>query len=122
MLNIWKNQNKYKGKNYLKIYHPKMPLLYSVAKSCPTLCNFMDCSSPGSPVHGISKARILEWVALSYSRECSQFKDRTHESPALTGRFFTSELPVKPHHPKIVFFLIFLVAFYKCNRKLEDPN
>ena len=39
-----------------------------VARSCPTLCNPMDCSPPGSSVHGISQARILEWVAISFSR------------------------------------------------------
>ena len=36
-----------------------------VAKSCPTLCNLMGCSLPGSSVHGISQARILEWVVIS---------------------------------------------------------
>jgi len=35
-----------------------------VAQSCPTLCDLMDCSPPGSSVHGISQARILEWVAI----------------------------------------------------------
>ena len=35
-----------------------------VAQSCPTLCNPMDCSLPGSSVHGIFQARILEWVAM----------------------------------------------------------
>ena len=40
-----------------------------VAKSCPTLCNPMDCSPPGSSVHGISQARILEWVAIFFSRD-----------------------------------------------------
>ena len=35
-----------------------------VAQSCPTLCNAMDCSPPGSSVHGISQVRILEWVAI----------------------------------------------------------
>ena len=39
-----------------------------VTKLCMTLCNFMDCSRPGSSVHGISQARILEWVAISFSR------------------------------------------------------
>ena len=39
-----------------------------VAQSCPTLCNPMDCSLPGSSVHGIFQARILEWVAISFSR------------------------------------------------------
>ena len=37
-----------------------------VAQSCPTLCNPMDCSLPGSSVHGIFQARVLEWVAISF--------------------------------------------------------
>ena len=40
-----------------------------VTKSCLTLCDPMDCSSPGSSVHGISQARIVEWVAISSSRD-----------------------------------------------------
>ena len=55
----------------------------------------MDCSPPGSSVHGISQARLLEWVAISFSRESSQAKDQTH-SPALAGRFFTTEPPGDP--------------------------
>ena len=39
-----------------------------VAQLCPTLCNPVDCSPPGSSVHGILQARILEWVAISFSR------------------------------------------------------
>ena len=42
-----------------------------VAKLCPTLCNFMDCSPPGSSIHVISQARILEWVTISYSKGSS---------------------------------------------------
>ena len=38
-----------------------------VAQSCPTLCNPMDCSPPGSSVHGIFQARVLEWVAIAFS-------------------------------------------------------
>ena len=38
-----------------------------VAQSCPTLCDPMDCNLPGSSVHGILQARILEWVAISFS-------------------------------------------------------
>ena len=53
-------------------------------QSCQTLCDPMDCSPPGSPVHGISQARILEWVAISSSRGSSQPRDRT-VSPALAG-------------------------------------
>ena len=39
-----------------------------VAQSCPTLCNPMDCSLPGSSVHGIFQAKILEWVAIVFSK------------------------------------------------------
>ena len=53
---------------------------YSVTQSCPTLCDPMDCSPLGSSVHGISQARILEWVAISFSRGYSQPRDRTHIS------------------------------------------
>ena len=38
-----------------------------VTQSCPTLCYPMDCSRPGSSIHGIFQARILEWVAISFS-------------------------------------------------------
>ena len=40
-----------------------------VAHSCPTLCDLMDCSLPGSSVHGVFQARVLEWFAISFSRE-----------------------------------------------------
>ena len=59
-----------------------------VAQSCLTLCSPMDCSLPGSPVHGILQARILEWVAISFSRESSWLKDRTQVSCIASG-FFT---------------------------------
>ena len=39
-----------------------------VAQSCPTLCDAMDCSLPGSSLHGILQARVLEWVAISFSK------------------------------------------------------
>ena len=48
-----------------------------VAQSCPTLCHPMDCSPPGSSVHRISQARILDWVAISSSRGSSQPRDWT---------------------------------------------
>ena len=46
-------------------------------QSCPTLCDPIDDSPPGSSVHGILQARILEWVAISSSRASSQCSDRT---------------------------------------------
>ena len=56
------------------------------------------CSPPGSSVHGISRARILEWASISFSRGSSQLRDQNHVSaaPALTGEFFTIEPPGKP--------------------------
>ena len=47
------------------------------SQSCPTLCDPMDYSSPGSSVHGVLHARVLEWVAISFCRGSSQFRDQT---------------------------------------------
>ena len=60
-----------------------------VTQSCLTLCNLMDCSLPGSSVHGILQARVLEWVAISFSRGSSRPRDRTQVS-CIAGRFFTN--------------------------------
>ena len=49
-------------------------------QSCLILCNPMDCNLPGSSVHGIHQARILEWVAMSSSRGSSQPRGQTHVS------------------------------------------
>ena len=59
-----------------------------VAQSCPTLCNPMDCSLPGSSIHRIFQARVLEWVAISFSRGSSWPRDRTWVS-RIVGRCFT---------------------------------
>ena len=62
------------------------------AQLCLTLYNPMDCSPPGSSVHWIFLARILEWVAISSSRGSSQPKDWTHISHVsyIVGGFFTT--------------------------------
>ena len=61
------------------------------------LCNSTDCSPPGSSVHGILQARILEWVAMSSSRGSSWPRDQTQTliSPALAGGFFTTSTTFK---------------------------
>ena len=64
-------------------------LACSVTQLCLTLWNPMDCSLPGSSVHGISQARILEWVAISSSRGSSQPRDRTWVSCIADGDAFT---------------------------------
>ena len=55
---------------------------------CLALCNPMDCSLPGSSVHGIFQARVLEWVAFSFSRGSSWPRDRTQVSH-IAGKCFT---------------------------------
>ena len=84
--------NRYTGHQHLElvwlifIMFPEQPhvdrsvcvCVCSVAQSCPTLCDPMDCCPPGSSVHEISQARILEWVAMPSSRGSSRSRDRTH--------------------------------------------
>ena len=70
-------------------------LIYmSDSQSCPSLCDPMDCSLPGSFIHVILQARILEWVAISF-RGSSQPRDQTYIS-CLAGGFFTAEPPGTP--------------------------
>ena len=70
-----------------------------VCASCPTLCDSIDCSLLGSTVHEIFQARILEWVAISFSRGSSQPRDGTRISCYLLHRllyqdgFFTTAPP-----------------------------
>ena len=59
----------------------------SVAQSCPTLCDPMDCSLPGTSLHGILQARVLAWVASSFSRGSSRPRDQTQVSH-IPGRHF----------------------------------
>ena len=67
-----------------------------VALSYPTLCDSMDCSCPGSSVHGILQAEVLEWVAIPCSRGSSQPRDQSW-SPALWVDSLPSEPPGKSH-------------------------
>ena len=74
-----------KGRFHLCRYNDMKTLLYcscscSVTQSYPTLCNPKNYNHPGSSVHGISQARLLEQVAISSSRASSQPKDWTHVS------------------------------------------
>ena len=62
--------------------------VFSVAQSCPTLCDPMDYSPPGSSVQWNSQARILQWVAIPFSRRSSRPRDRTQVS-CIAGEFFT---------------------------------
>ena len=63
-----------------------------VALSCPTLWDSVNCSPPGSSVHGILQARILEWVAIPFSKAFSPPRDGIQVSPTLQ----VDSLPVEP--------------------------
>ena len=80
----------------------------SVAQSCPTLCNSLDCKPPGSSVHGILQASILEWVVISFFRRSSSPRDRTWFS-CIAADSLLSEPPGKPLLDHIIaLFLVFL--------------
>ena len=82
-----------RGKREQLIVIMKVKVL--VTQSCPTLCNPMNCSPPGFSVHGISQARILEWVAIPSPGDL--FNPRSEPvSLALVGGFFITESPGKP--------------------------
>ena len=78
-----------------QLSHPYMTtgktivVIVLVTQLCPTLCDPTDCSSPGSSVYGILQARILEWVAISFSRGSSWPGDWTQVS-CIAGWFFTN--------------------------------
>ena len=56
---------------------PNSCWLSSVAQSCPTLCEPMDCSPPGSSIHGIFQARVLEWGAITFSKPLKPGPDKS---------------------------------------------
>ena len=69
-------------------FRPPVCVVAKSLQSYPTLCNTMDCSMPGSSVHGILQARILEWVAIPFCRVSSWPRDQTQVSCS-AGGFFT---------------------------------
>ena len=75
-----------------------------VAQSCPTLCGLMDCSLPGSSVHKVLQARMLDWLAISSSRDLLLDPAIKPESAALTGGFFITLPPGKPLTVHYFFF------------------
>ena len=81
-----------------------------VAQSCLALCDPMDCSPPGSSVHRILQARVLEWVAISFSRGSSQPRARTQVS-CITGRCFNLCATREPPGLLRQSFCIFFISF-----------
>ena len=62
-----------------QIMNSLLPKWSEVAQSCPTICNPMDCSLPGSCVHGIFQAIVLEWIAITFSR--GSYRPREDDQP-----------------------------------------
>ena len=96
-------------------------MVVKVAQLWLTLCNPIDCSLPGSSVHGILQTRMLKWVAMPFSGGSSQPRDRTLVS-CIAGRFFTVQvtrealevsrkLLYTPPHLKIILVVLVLFIF-----------
>ena len=104
------------GKELCKFWFPqkrnreKEKVKVKVAQSCPTLCDPVDRNLPGSSVHGILQARILEWVAIPFSRGSSQPRDWTQVF-CIAGRFFTPEIPGKPREKEYPVYLLFFKSY-----------
>ena len=87
-LEVWKINERSLNVPVPRVRGPPKRKESKVTQSCPTLCDPKDCSLPGSSVHGIFQARVLEWVAIPFSRGSSQPRDQTHASH-IAGRCFT---------------------------------
>ena len=86
---LFSHHTKYSVKNSVITNHiVKLQARQAITQSCPTLCNPMDCSLPGFSVHGVFQARVLEWVAISFSRGSSCPRDPTQVF-CIAGRRFT---------------------------------
>ena len=83
---------------YYSLSVPFSTLCVLVALSCPALWDPMDCSPPGSSVHGILQVRVLEWVASSFSGDFPN-PGIIHRSPALQADSLPSEPPRNPLFP-----------------------
>ena len=92
------------------------------AQLCLTLCDPLDCSPPGSSVHGILQTRILQWVAISFSRGSSRPRNQTHIScVSCTGRQILYHLgsPKKEWFPSKVYSRPYLMHDWKQLRLLK---
>ena len=102
---LWNHEEEGPSAGFLVVYAVTKSL-----QSCPTLWDPVDCSPPGSSVHGILKARILEWFAMPSSRRSSQPRDRNHVSCLLHWQAGSLTL-VPPGKP------LLCLGHCTCNRK-----
>ena len=105
-----------------------------LAQSCPTLCDPVDCSRPGSSVRGILQARMLEQIVISSSRGSSPPRDQTHSScvSCICRQFFTASTTREAHSSskpnlflqqlksvtKLYFFVCFNFVFMYCSKRI----
>ena len=92
----------YEGKNYFCFSFitqglAKCPAVVQSLGCAQLLCDLMDCSPPVSSVHGISQARILEWVAMPFSKGIFPTQGPSLASPELADGFFTPDHLGSPH-------------------------
>ena len=98
-----------------------MCMCAKLLQSCPNLCNPMDCSSHGFPVHGILQARLSEWVAVPSSRGSSRARHQTSVScdSCTAGGFFTAETysqyQIMGTHNSLILFLISRSCLLSCH-------
>ena len=87
-----------------------------IAQLCLILFDPMDCSPPGSPVHGVLQARILEWVAIPFSWWSSWPSNQTWNS-RITGRFFTVWATREAPYPRDIYFItgsLYFLTHFAC--------
>ena len=92
-----------------------------VAQACPTLCDPMDCSLPVSSVCGLLQARILEWVAIPFSRGSSRTREKTQIDCVLQADSLPSEPPGKPL--KFMYIPFFWISFsFRSPQSVEESS
>ena len=98
---------------YLLIYN--LAVLCLVAQLCPTICDLMDFSPPGSSIHRILQARILEWVAIPRART---------QISHIAGAFFTVWATREAHNLKFseIFQYCLQIGFYVVSLKIKSMN
>ena len=127
---LWSTQSKaLMDVKYLALYLPRSKKKYVCfrAKSlqlCLMFCNPMDCSPPGSSVHGIIQSRLLEWVAIPFSRGSSWLRDGTRVAYAFcTGRFCSLPLVPsgKPINEEIALVIIWVLHRHPSKTVCNSP-
>ena len=89
-----------------------------VVQSCLTHCDPMDCSPPGFSVHEILQARILEWIAISFSRGSSQLRDQTWVS-CIAGRCFATWAIREAHSSGLIGYIYMVPRLFHRRRQWQ---